>query len=79
MYVQGQQRVDVQSWVDIVHELRYKEFQLVVSVSHMKTERWVGVQGALEEVDSVKGMATKMNEHGLREWWRKGMGFIKDE
>lgn len=87
MYVQGDDKEVVQGWVDVVHELRYnvvhelryKDYQLTAPVASAKTvaeqARWLGGRGLLEEVSTVKEMGAKMDGAGLREWWRKAMGF----
>lgn len=79
MYVQGDQQADVKDWVAAVHSLRYKDYQLATAPETMKQPIWLGSAGTLEEVDVVKDMAAKMEQAGLRDWWKKGMGFAKDE
>ncbi|RMZ77129.1 hypothetical protein DV737_g4549, partial [Chaetothyriales sp. CBS 132003] len=72
MYVQGESKSAVQSWVDTVHGLRYKDYQLVAP--HM-----LGEAGVLEEVDRVRDMAGRImegNNARVTEWWRKAMGFV---
>ena len=77
MFVQADDHERVQAWVDKVRNLRYKDYQLV---SHVKP----AIQGfpsreygTLEEVPSVKDMATKMKASSLDQWWRMAMGFSK--
>ena len=77
MFVQGKDRDTIQAWVDKVRNLRYKDFQLV---SHVKptTQGFVSpADGTLEEVSTVKEMASKMKDSSLEEWWRTAMGFSK--
>ncbi|RMZ86296.1 hypothetical protein DV736_g6479, partial [Chaetothyriales sp. CBS 134916] len=90
MYVQGESKGDVQSWVDTVHGLRYKGYQLVAPVSeakesdshshsHSGQKRMLGEAGVVEEFDKVKDMAMRIMEgddHKLTEWWRRAMGFV---
>ena len=38
MYVEGQERKDVESWVGVVKGLRYKDFQLVARPGPLETE-----------------------------------------
>jgi hypothetical protein len=82
MYVQGDGREAVQTWIDTVHDLRYKDYQLAASVVDAKTvvnhARPVGTLSLLEEVATVKEMAGKMDDAGLMEWWRKAMGFSRE-
>lgn len=74
MFVQGEGKDAVQAWVDAVHELRYKDYQLVAPpVAAAKTV--VKQEPRLEEVGTVKEMGATMDNAGLREWWRKAMGF----
>ncbi|RMZ80593.1 hypothetical protein DV738_g2719, partial [Chaetothyriales sp. CBS 135597] len=90
MYVQGESKAAVQSWVDTVHRLRYKDYQLVAPVSEAcggpdcssqggKQMVMLGEAGVLEEVERVKDMALRIVERGdpkIMEWWRKAMGFV---
>lgn len=32
--------------------------------------------GKLEEAESVREFGARMQELGVREWWRKGMGYV---
>ena len=73
MYVQGGGKDAVQAWVDVVHELRYKDYQLAAPVVAAKTS--VKQEPCLEEVATVKEMGARMEHAGLKEWWRKAMGF----
>ena len=75
MYVQGGRQDIVQHWVDTVHDLRYKDYQLAAAVSEASVKSGCGALGMLEEVSTVRDMAAKMEEAGLTEWWRKAMGF----
>jgi hypothetical protein len=80
MYVRGDQH-KVQQWVDSVHELRYKDFQLAAPVSAITetgTQAESTKTGILEEVETVKEMAKKMEAIGIQHWWRTAMGFVHD-
>lgn len=79
MYVQGSQEDGVRRWVDIVHDLRYKDYQLAVAPAAMTRSLSMGTQGTLEEMTTVKELGQKFDQAGLLEWWRKGMGFAKDD
>ncbi len=74
MYVSGAKEDGVQSWVDHVHELRYKDYHLAVRVDDTGKEMAVAV-GRLDAVESVKDFGETMQKAGLWEWWRKGMGY----
>lgn len=94
MFVEGKE-ANVKDWVDVVHGLRYKDYQLVVGPEDgtgkdqdvIKTGKEtktmdqgeVAEAGELREVDSVKEMGAIMDAKGLRNWWRVGMGFVKGE
>lgn len=82
MYVHGRRLGDVQSWVDIVHDLRYKDYQLVAPAARapegINGDAAEVSLGTVEEVDAVRDMAAVMEGKGLLEWWRKAMGFAGD-
>lgn len=80
MYVEGQ-KDQVESWVDVVRRLRYKDFQLVTRPGAMQgLERQPGqappdLALGLEEVESVKEFGGIMAKRGVWDWWRRGMGY----
>ncbi|KAJ5689812.1 hypothetical protein N7462_004204 [Penicillium macrosclerotiorum] len=90
MYVEGRDKEHVESWVDIVRKLRYKDFQLVTRPGQLACED-AGPQNSspttgnvrthktqnmgLSEVESVKQFGSCMAERGVWNWWRKGMGY----
>jgi hypothetical protein len=78
MYVQGAEASVVRAWVDTVHDLRYKDYQLAAAPSVMPRPLWLGAQGVLEELESVKELGQRFDEAELKDWWRKAMGFAKD-
>lgn len=80
MYVRGSERCAVQNWVDTVHALRYKDYQLVAPVAEARpgSQQVVTDFGILEEVATVKEMAAKMKLMGLQQWWRVAMGFMHE-
>ena len=55
--------------------LRYKDYQLVAPASICKECFAASKYGSLEEISTVKAMATEMEKHALSAWWRKAMGF----
>ncbi|EXJ81412.1 hypothetical protein A1O3_07704 [Capronia epimyces CBS 606.96] len=87
MYVRGSNKSQVQNWVDTVHNLRYKDYQLVSPVDAVPDPDALpvapqqipdAVLGTLEEVDTVKEMAAHMESRGLQKWWRIAMGFARE-
>ncbi len=84
MYVVGADQADVQKWVDTVHDLRYKDYQLVAPVSALpppspSESAAEGTSlGALDEVATVKEMAARMQSRGLQRWWRVAMGYLRE-
>lgn len=82
MYVQADGKDAAQKWIDVVHDLRYKDYQLVASVVDAKAvvnqAQPLGAYSLLEEVASVKEMGAKMDNAGLKDWWRKAMGFARE-
>lgn len=80
MYVQGRNLESVQSWVSVVHDLRYKGYQLasVPAEAPVNAENSAeeGDFGSLKELDAVRDMAAIMETKGLLEWWRRAMGYV---
>lgn len=78
MYVRGNDESQVQKWVDTVHGLRYKDYQLAAPVEDIaETGKGQELQkaGILEEVETVKEMGAYMDAMGIQKWWRTSMGF----
>ena len=81
MYVRGSDQSQVQKWVDTVHGLRYKDYNLVSPVSAVpgwENQQDVIKIGALEEVGTVKEMGARMEADRLQKWWRTAMGFVHE-
>jgi hypothetical protein len=83
MYVESSQKEAVESWVNVVRNLRYKDFQLVTRPDVKQDSPMQGQQSAdskagLSEVDTVKEFGSAMQRRGVWEWWRKGMGYTAD-
>ncbi|KXT00332.1 hypothetical protein AC578_5861 [Pseudocercospora eumusae] len=82
MYVEGL-KDGVESWVAAVQRLRYKDFQLVARPAEVvrgPNSKEVALStGILDEIDSVKGMATRMEDLDVLDWWRKAMGYSGNE
>jgi hypothetical protein len=82
MYVRGNCSENVSSWVDIVHELRYKDYQLVCPPARVPDgsggDAGDSAVGMLMEVETVRDMAAVMEKRGLLVWWKKAMGFLSE-
>ena len=82
MYVHGRSLDSVQCWVDVVHNLRYKDYQLVVPAVRVPEgapgNAVDSAFGIVEEVEAVRDMAAMMEKRGLLGWWKKAMGFERD-
>jgi hypothetical protein len=88
MYVEAKEKEAVESWVNTVRNLRYKDFQLVsrpacAEVEGMAREKESGksykdgeLKAGLEEVESVKEFGNVMEQKGVWQWWRRGMGYV---
>jgi hypothetical protein len=80
MYCQGTES-GVKDWVATVQRLRYKDFQLVKKPAVKELDNGIeqeqGVSyGKLEEAESVKEYGRIMEALGVRNWWRRGMGYV---
>lgn len=80
IYVRGENQSQVQQWVDTVHGLRYKNYQLSVAVEAASGSDQYNLfkSGILEEVESVKEMGARMETAGLQKFWRAAMGFVHE-
>ncbi|KAJ9629857.1 hypothetical protein H2203_002239 [Taxawa tesnikishii (nom. ined.)] len=79
MYVEGEER-GVRQWVDAVHNLRYKDYQLVSRPAVLEREneasdKMLSKRG-LHEIATVKDFGQEMQDRGVYDWWRKGMGYV---
>ena len=63
--------------------LRYKDYQLASRPAQVVTEQEVDSGGletsSLAETTSVKAFGQIMQQRGVFEWWRKGMGYTANE
>lgn len=92
MYVESKEKDSVESWVNTVRNLRYKDFQLVTRPDVMTDEKGTSNGGRIElsrskkkneetskaglyEVETVKEFGGLMEQRGVWQWWRKGMGY----
>ncbi|OCT54392.1 hypothetical protein CLCR_00992 [Cladophialophora carrionii] len=81
MYVRGSDQAQVQKWVDNVHGLRYKDYQLVAPVATIAgagSQSGFAKEGILQEVETMKEMAAHMERQGIQRWWRAAMGFANE-
>lgn len=85
MYVEARDMDAVESWVGVVRDLKYKDFQLVSRPASVEAEgeppgaKGKGNrrrEGGLEEVESVKEFGSLMEQRGILGWWRRGMGYV---
>ena len=79
MYVESAQLANVTHWVNVVHGLRYKSYQLVSPPNAFQVTHSGGISGdsdfEFEEVDTVKMFGKRMEERGILHWWRKAMEY----
>jgi hypothetical protein len=83
MYCQGSEP-GVRDWVAHVQRLRYKDFQLLKKPAEKQpdthTHNTSNVPyGKLQEMDTVKEFGAQMESFGVLSWWRKAMGYAKDD
>ncbi|KAL2840165.1 hypothetical protein BJY01DRAFT_22136 [Aspergillus pseudoustus] len=89
MYVEAKDKDAVESWVNVVRSLRYKDFQLVNRPAAAVVEAVdkntgpkndspgeVDIKTGLSEIDTVKEFGSVMEQRGVWKWWRKGMGYV---
>ncbi|RAH42591.1 uncharacterized protein BO95DRAFT_233377 [Aspergillus brunneoviolaceus CBS 621.78] len=86
MYVEARDKDAVESWVNVVRNLRYKDFQLVTRPGLLEVEYEQNSarertdppkqRPGVSEVDSVKEFGGLMEQRGVWKWWRKGMGYL---
>jgi hypothetical protein len=81
MYVESKHLENVKKWVDTVHDLRYKDYQLVSPPAVVPGRPlFASAEESFdfEEVGSVKDFGAKMEEKGIIDWWRKAMGYVSE-
>jgi len=80
MYVESRNKDNVKRWVDTVHGLRYKDYQLVSPTSVVPGRAFAAAGDSFdfEEVGTVKDFGAKMQEKGILDWWRKAMGYVSE-
>ncbi|PWY74991.1 hypothetical protein BO70DRAFT_99226 [Aspergillus heteromorphus CBS 117.55] len=90
MYVEASEKHSVESWVNVVRNLRYKDFQLATRPGPLQDENQTESgkqretsqsmakksQAGVSEVDTVKEFGSLMEQRGVWKWWRKGMGYV---
>lgn len=80
MYVESKSAQDTQAWIDVVHSLRYKDYQLVAPAGLASKKAVPSTEvGTLREVNTVREFAAEMQSKGLLPWWRVSMGFVHGE
>ncbi|RGP73388.1 hypothetical protein FLONG3_6334 [Fusarium longipes] len=79
MFAEARDEAGLTEWVSTVQALRYKDFRCVAkpapapegSVGDREGVRRTG----FDETGEVKEFARLMEERGLGDWWKRGMGF----
>ncbi|XXG97943.1 hypothetical protein Hte_004259 [Hypoxylon texense] len=76
MYAEGADEAAVSSWVSTVQALRYKDFRCAwkPAANQIRSPGQIR-DGGFEEVTSVAEFSGKMEQRGLGNWWRIGMGY----
>ncbi|KAF2754767.1 hypothetical protein EJ05DRAFT_503714 [Pseudovirgaria hyperparasitica] len=81
MYCEGTEE-RVSEWIATVKRLRYKDYRLMArpqdSAMVEDCSQPKNTSG-LEEVASVSEFGSRMERNGLREWYRKAMGYVQDD
>ncbi|KAI1759119.1 hypothetical protein GGR53DRAFT_177462 [Hypoxylon sp. FL1150] len=76
MYAEGISESAVSSWVNTIQALRYKDFQCAWKPAANQSRFAGRIQdGSFEEVTSIAEFSVKMEQRGLGDWWRIGMGY----
>ena len=80
MYIESRKAENVQKWVDTVHGLRYKDYQLVSPTAVVADRAITTAEDGFEfdEVETVKEFGAKMQEKGILDWWRRAMGYVSE-
>ncbi|KAK7510317.1 uncharacterized protein IWZ02DRAFT_35597 [Phyllosticta citriasiana] len=85
MYCEGLED-GVSNWVSAVQRLRYKDFHLVTRPGPIQPEKEDKSKPAprnvpigLFEVATVKEFSDVMDQRGVLLWWKKGMGYVKED
>ncbi|KAI0161184.1 hypothetical protein GGR52DRAFT_164393 [Hypoxylon sp. FL1284] len=80
MYAEGASEAAVTSWVDAVQALRYKDFQCPWKPAANRARSATKIHSpSFEEVGSVAEFSSKMDQRGLGDWWKIGMGYRSSE
>ena len=76
----GLRSVSCANFVDEDSEqgLRYKDYQLLRSEQVLEGRLNVGL-GSVKRFKDVKELAADLAACGVLEWWRRGMGFAREE
>ncbi|KAK8075655.1 hypothetical protein PG997_010318 [Apiospora hydei] len=83
MYAEAPEESPLAAWVASVHDLRYKDFQCVRKPALQPV--LLGASGKAAQSPSFKELETTtefgrvMEEKGLGNWWRIGMGYQKED
>jgi hypothetical protein len=75
MFAEARDEAGLTEWVSTVQALRYKDFRCVAKPAPVPVSEGVRRTG-FDETGEVKEFAKFMEERGLGEWWKRGMGFV---
>ncbi|EYB28864.1 hypothetical protein SNK03_003709 [Fusarium graminearum] len=75
MFAEARDEAGLTEWVSAVQALRYKDFRCVAKPAPAPPEGSGVRRTGFDETGEVKEFAKFMDERGLGEWWKKGMGF----
>ncbi|KAG8677415.1 hypothetical protein FPOAC1_003432 [Fusarium poae] len=75
MFAEARDEAGLTEWVSTVQALRYKDFRCVAKPAPVLVSEGVRRAG-FDETGEVKEFAKFMEERGLGEWWKRGMGFV---
>jgi hypothetical protein len=78
MFAEARDEAGLTEWVSIVQALRYKDFRCVAKPAPVPVLEGSAVgerRTGFDETGEVKEFARFMEERGLGDWWKRGMGF----
>ncbi|KAK7983396.1 glycoside hydrolase family 31 protein [Apiospora arundinis] len=85
MYAEAPKESMLAAWVAGVHDLRYKDFQCVRKPALQRIPLGTGSDGkgvpspSFKELETTAEFGRVMEEKGLGDWWRIGMGYQTEE
>ncbi|KAK7961776.1 uncharacterized protein PG986_002601 [Apiospora aurea] len=82
MYAEAAEESPLAAWVTSVHDLRYKDFQCVRKPALQRvlhTGEKTAQSPSFKELETTTEFGRVMEEKGLGNWWRIGMGYQKED